>query len=135
MHLQGGVDILTVSKWLGHKELKTTMRYLTAARGEDVRKKVNEGLLASAFAPANQAARIGRSIGLCSVVCRDSGSVLASTVCNRDLHYKEPRGRRKRSPRHIPQSVHCVEGLPVAIGVLYMAYANRHQFYSDVTAT
>jgi len=52
MHLQGGVDILTVSKWLGHKELKTTMRYLTAARGEDVRKKVNSGLLATSFAPA-----------------------------------------------------------------------------------
>lgn len=51
MHLQSGVDILTVSKWLGHKELKTTMRYLTAARGEDVRKKVNAGLLASTFSP------------------------------------------------------------------------------------
>ena len=51
MHLQGGVDILTVSKWLGHKELKTTMRYLTAARGEDVRKKVNAGVLAIAFSP------------------------------------------------------------------------------------
>ena len=51
MHLQGGVDILTVSKWLGHKELKTTMRYLTAARGEDVRKKVNAGALATAFSP------------------------------------------------------------------------------------
>jgi integrase len=51
MHLQGGVDILTVSKWLGHKELKTTMRYLTTARGEDVRKKVNAGLLASTFSP------------------------------------------------------------------------------------
>ena len=55
MHLQSGVDILTVSKWLGHKELKTTMRYLTAARGEDVRKKVNAGLLVSAF--SSQASR------------------------------------------------------------------------------
>jgi integrase/recombinase XerD len=51
MHLQSGIDILTVSKWLGHKELKTTMRYLTAARGEDARKKVNAGLLASTFSP------------------------------------------------------------------------------------
>jgi integrase/recombinase XerD len=49
MHLQSGVDILTVSSWLGHGSVKTTMRYLTAARGEDVRKKVNAGLMASAF--------------------------------------------------------------------------------------
>jgi integrase/recombinase XerD len=51
MHLQSGVDILTVSTWLGHKEVKTTMRYLTSARGADVRKKVNAGLLVSAFSP------------------------------------------------------------------------------------
>jgi integrase/recombinase XerD len=51
MHLQSGVDIVTVSRWLGHKDIKTTMRYLTAARGEDVRKKVNAGLLASSFSP------------------------------------------------------------------------------------
>ena len=51
MHLQSGVDILTVSTWLGHKDVKTTMRYLTSARGEDVRKKVNAGLLVSAFSP------------------------------------------------------------------------------------
>jgi integrase/recombinase XerD len=49
MHLQSGVDILTVSSWLGHKDIKTTMRYLTTARGADVRKKVNDGLLASMF--------------------------------------------------------------------------------------
>ena len=51
MHLQSGVDILTVSSWLGHKDIKTTMRYLTSARGSDVRKKVNEGLLVSVFSP------------------------------------------------------------------------------------
>jgi integrase/recombinase XerD len=51
LHLQSGVDILTVSTWLGHKDIKTTMRYLTSARGTDVRKKVNDGLLASAFSP------------------------------------------------------------------------------------
>jgi integrase/recombinase XerD len=51
LHLQSGVDILTVSTWLGHKDIKTTMRYLTSARGSDVRKKVNDGLLASAFSP------------------------------------------------------------------------------------
>jgi integrase len=51
LHLQSGVDILTVSSWLGHKDIKTTMRYLTSARGADVRKKVNDGLLASSFAP------------------------------------------------------------------------------------
>jgi integrase/recombinase XerD len=49
MHLQSGVDIVTVSRWLGHKDIKTTMRYLAAARGADVRKKVNDGLLASMF--------------------------------------------------------------------------------------
>lgn len=51
LHLQSGVDIMTVSTWLGHKDIKTTMRYLTSARGTDVRKKVNGGLLASAFSP------------------------------------------------------------------------------------
>ena len=51
LHLQSGVDIVTVSKWLGHKDIKTTMRYLASARGTDVRKKVNDGLLASAFSP------------------------------------------------------------------------------------
>lgn len=51
MHLRSGVDILTVSRWLGHKDLKTTMRYLTVAHGKDVRKQVNGGLLASSFAP------------------------------------------------------------------------------------
>jgi integrase/recombinase XerD len=57
MHLQSGVDIVTVSRWLGHKDIKTTMRYLTAARGEDVRKKVNAGLLASSFSPVKQTGR------------------------------------------------------------------------------
>jgi integrase/recombinase XerD len=62
MTLQSGVDILTVSRWLGHKSVKTTMRYLTAARGEDVRKKVNAGLLASAFAPPTKSPlRAGQS--------------------------------------------------------------------------
>lgn len=51
MHLQSGVDIVTVSRWLGHKDIKTTMRYLTAARGLNVRKKVNDGLLVSTFSP------------------------------------------------------------------------------------
>ena len=49
--IQSGVDIITVSSWLGHKDIKTTMRYLTTARGSDVRKKVNAGLMASAFSP------------------------------------------------------------------------------------
>jgi integrase/recombinase XerD len=57
MHLQSGVDILTVSSWLGHKDIKTTMRYLTSARGADVRKKVNAGLLVSAFSPRAMSAR------------------------------------------------------------------------------
>ena len=51
MHLQSGVDIVTVARWLGHKDIKTTMRYLTAARDEDVRRKVNDGLLVTAFSP------------------------------------------------------------------------------------
>ena len=62
MHLQSGVDIVTVSRWLGHKDIKTTMRYLTAARGADVRKKVNAGLLVKAFAPrAGRARKRGQS--------------------------------------------------------------------------
>jgi integrase len=64
MHLQSGVDILTVSSWLGHKDVKTTMRYLTTARGADVRKKVNDGLLASMFSrrakPQSPGDRIAR---------------------------------------------------------------------------
>lgn len=49
MHLQSGVDIRTVAAWLGHKNVKTTMIYLKDARGSDIRRKVNGGLLATAF--------------------------------------------------------------------------------------
>jgi integrase/recombinase XerD len=40
--LQGGVDIRTVGKWLGHsdKDLTSTMRYLRPARGAAVRTMV-----------------------------------------------------------------------------------------------
>jgi integrase/recombinase XerD len=39
-HLQNGVDLKTVQKWLGQTDLESTMRYLKAARGEAVRAKV-----------------------------------------------------------------------------------------------
>src|SRR5258708_1755211 len=52
MHLQSGVDIRTVSAWLGHKNVKTTMIYLKDARGSDIRRKVNGGLLTTASSPA-----------------------------------------------------------------------------------
>ena len=38
--LQNGVDLKTVSAWLGHSDLASTMRYLKAARGAAVREKV-----------------------------------------------------------------------------------------------
>jgi integrase/recombinase XerD len=41
MHLQAGVDICTVQKWMGHNNLGSTTRYLQPARGEEVLKKVN----------------------------------------------------------------------------------------------
>jgi integrase/recombinase XerD len=52
MHLRSGVDILTVSNWLGHKDVKTTMVYLQALRASEVRQKVNAGLLVTGLAPA-----------------------------------------------------------------------------------
>jgi integrase len=48
-HLRSHVDIVTLSKWLGHKNVKTTMRYLEPARTEQVRDQVNSGLLAGTF--------------------------------------------------------------------------------------
>lgn len=41
LHLQNGVDLATVQKWMGHKDLASTMRYLRAARGAGVQAKVN----------------------------------------------------------------------------------------------
>ena len=52
MQLRSGVDILTVSNWLGHKDVKTTMVYLQALRASEVRQKVNAGLLVTGLAPA-----------------------------------------------------------------------------------
>jgi integrase len=52
MHLRSGVDILTVSNWLGHKDVKTTMVYLQALRASEVRQKINAGLLVTGLAPA-----------------------------------------------------------------------------------
>jgi integrase/recombinase XerD len=59
MHLRSGVDILTVSNWLGHKDVKTTMVYLQALRASEVRQKVNAGLLVTALAPAPAAVQSG----------------------------------------------------------------------------
>jgi integrase len=53
MQLRSGVDILTVSNWLGHKDVKTTMVYLQALRASEVRQKVNGGLLVTSLAPAS----------------------------------------------------------------------------------
>lgn len=65
MHLQSGVDIRTVSVWLGHKDIKTTMRYLASARGADVREKVNAGLLVSTFSlQAKSRGRADRNGGM-----------------------------------------------------------------------
>ena len=59
MHLRSGVDILTVSNWLGHKDVKTTMVYLQALRASEVRQKVNAGLLVTALAPASAPVQVG----------------------------------------------------------------------------
>jgi site-specific recombinase XerD len=39
--LQNGVDLKTVQKLLGHKNLESTMRYLAKAESPKVRAKVN----------------------------------------------------------------------------------------------
>jgi len=39
--LQGGMDLKTVQKLLGHKNLESTMRYLAKAQSHEVREKVN----------------------------------------------------------------------------------------------
>lgn len=41
LHLQAGVDLRTVQKWLGHTDLDSTLRYLKPARGAGVHEKVN----------------------------------------------------------------------------------------------
>lgn len=41
-HLQNGVDIRTMQKWMGHVDLESTMRYLKPARNRDMRDKVNQ---------------------------------------------------------------------------------------------
>jgi integrase len=40
--LHNGVDLRTVQFWMGHTDLKSTMRYLKPNRGEAVRQKVND---------------------------------------------------------------------------------------------
>lgn len=40
--LWAGVDLATVQAWMGHSDLKSTMRYLRPQRGAQVRAKVNE---------------------------------------------------------------------------------------------
>lgn len=39
--LRSGVDLRTVQMWMGHTDLKSTMRYLKPNRGKAVREKVN----------------------------------------------------------------------------------------------
>lgn len=40
-HLWNGVDLATVQRWMGHKDLASTMRYLRDQRGPAIREKVN----------------------------------------------------------------------------------------------
>jgi integrase len=40
-HLRNGVDLRTVQQWMGHTDLKSTLRYLQPARGQGVQDKVN----------------------------------------------------------------------------------------------
>lgn len=40
-HLQNGVDLRTMQKWMGHVDLESTMRYLKPARNAQVRDRVN----------------------------------------------------------------------------------------------
>lgn len=47
MHLRAGVDIQTVSTWMGHQDIRTTSEYLKAIRAAEARPKVNHGALAT----------------------------------------------------------------------------------------
>jgi integrase len=47
-HLRSGSDLKTVQKWLGHSDLASTMRYLRAAEGPEVRERVEAARLYSA---------------------------------------------------------------------------------------
>lgn len=40
-HLQNGVDIRTVQQWMGHTDLKSTIRYLRPARNKAMRDKID----------------------------------------------------------------------------------------------
>ena len=55
VHLQfQTTDVRTVQVWLGHKDLATTIRYLKPARGERIRKAVNDGTLATAYSLSHE---------------------------------------------------------------------------------
>jgi integrase/recombinase XerD len=41
LQLRNGVDLSTVQRWMGHKDMESTMRYLKPNRGREVREKVN----------------------------------------------------------------------------------------------
>jgi integrase/recombinase XerD len=47
--LRDGVDILSMQKLLGHKDLDSTRRYLRALEPEDLLKKINLTSLATKF--------------------------------------------------------------------------------------
>jgi integrase/recombinase XerD len=42
MHLQAGVDLRTVQEWLGHTDIKSTMRYLRPSMTAETKAKVNK---------------------------------------------------------------------------------------------
>jgi len=48
-HSRSGVDIRTLADWMGHKNIATTQKYLQPARGPEIRKKVNAGVMAQQF--------------------------------------------------------------------------------------
>jgi integrase len=52
MHLQGGVDVRTIMRWVGHEDLATTMRYLDwiNSHSDEARRLVNK-TFATTFAP------------------------------------------------------------------------------------
>lgn len=56
-HLQSGTDIRTVQRWMGHKDIKSTLVYLKPARGEQARKAVNNGMLAT-LVPGNRKSNV-----------------------------------------------------------------------------
>jgi integrase len=52
MHLQSGVDVRTVQKWMGHSELSTTQKYCDRLDAHSVEAGLKVNKTFAAFAPA-----------------------------------------------------------------------------------